>query len=79
MCGRYSIYEAMDHYLKELAPEQLIINGYDIWPIERYNVAPSTKVEIIRSTEKGLSVDKVRWAWEPFWAKSSNRPGNTPS
>ncbi|WP_122417189.1 SOS response-associated peptidase family protein [Pseudomonas viridiflava] len=69
MCGRYSIYEAMDHYLKELAPEQLIINGYDIWPIERYNVAPSTKVEIIRSTEKGLSVDKVRWGWEPFWAK----------
>ncbi|MEE4672790.1 SOS response-associated peptidase family protein [Pseudomonas alliivorans] len=69
MCGRYSIYETMDHYLKELAPEQLIINGYDIWPIERYNVAPSTKVEIIRSTEQGLSVDKVRWGWEPFWAK----------
>ncbi|MEE4091975.1 SOS response-associated peptidase family protein [Pseudomonas viridiflava] len=69
MCGRYSIYESMDHYLKELAPEQLVINGYDLWPIERYNVAPSTRVEIIRPTEQGLSVDKVRWGWTPFWAK----------
>jgi len=69
MCGRYSIYEPMDHYLKELGSEQLVINGYDLWPIERYNVAPSTHVEIIRSTEQGLSVDKVRWGWSPFWAK----------
>ncbi|WP_164708139.1 SOS response-associated peptidase family protein, partial [Pseudomonas viridiflava] len=69
MCGRYSIYESMDHYLKELAPEQLVINGHDLWPIERYNVAPSTRVEIIRPTEQGLSVDKVRWGWAPFWAK----------
>jgi putative SOS response-associated peptidase YedK len=69
MCGRYSIYEPMDHYLKELAPEQLVINGYDLWPIERYNVAPTTRVEIIRSTEEGLSVNKVRWGWAPFWAK----------
>jgi putative SOS response-associated peptidase YedK len=69
MCGRYSIYESMHHYLRELAPKQLMINGYDLWPIERYNVAPSTRVEIIRSTEQGLSVDKVRWGWSPFWAK----------
>ncbi|PBP63383.1 hypothetical protein CCL21_27655 [Pseudomonas syringae] len=69
MCGRYSIYESMDHYLKELAPAQLVINGYDLWPIERYNVAPSTRVEIIRPTEQGLSVDKVRWGWAPFWAQ----------
>ncbi len=69
MCGRYSIYESMDHYVKELAPEQIVINGYDLLPIERYNVAPSTQVEIIRPTEEGLSVDKVRWGWEPFWAK----------
>jgi putative SOS response-associated peptidase YedK len=69
MCGRYSIYEPMDHYLKELAPQQLVINGYDLWAIDRYNVAPTTRVEIIRSVEGGLSVDKVRWGWSPFWAK----------
>jgi putative SOS response-associated peptidase YedK len=66
MCGRYSIYEPMDHYLKEYAPEQLVINGYDLWPIERYNGAPTTRVEIIRPTEEGLSVDKVRWAGRHF-------------
>lgn len=64
----------MDHYLKELAPEQLVINGYDLWPIERYNVAPSTRVEIIRPTEQGLSVDKLRWGWAPFWAKGKRPP-----
>ncbi|MCW6058226.1 SOS response-associated peptidase family protein [Pseudomonas fragariae (ex Marin et al. 2024)] len=69
MCGRYSIYESMDHYLKELAPKQLVINGYDLWPIKRYNVAPSTRVEIIRPTEQALSIDKVHWGWAPFWAK----------
>ncbi|RMW09869.1 hypothetical protein ALP03_00056 [Pseudomonas amygdali pv. tabaci] len=69
MCGRYSLYESMDHYLKELAPKQLVINGYDLWPIERYNVAPTTRVEIIRPTEAGLSIDKVRWGWSPFWAR----------
>jgi putative SOS response-associated peptidase YedK len=69
MCGRYSIYEPMNHYLKELGAEQLVINGYDLWPIERYNVAPTTRVEIIRNRDQGLSVDKVRWGWSPFWAK----------
>jgi putative SOS response-associated peptidase YedK len=69
MCGRYSIYESMDHYLKALAPEQLVINGYDLWPIERFNVAPTSRVEIIRPVEQGLSIDKVRWGWSPFWAK----------
>jgi putative SOS response-associated peptidase YedK len=69
MCGRYSIYESMDHYLKELAPKQLVINGYDLWPIDRYNVAPTTRIEIIRPVDHGLSIDKVRWGWSPFWAK----------
>jgi putative SOS response-associated peptidase YedK len=69
MCGRYSIYESMDHYLKELAPTQLVINGYDLWPIERYNVAPTSRIEIIRTTNDGLRVDKVRWGWSPSWAK----------
>ncbi|TCV69028.1 SOS response-associated peptidase family protein [Pseudomonas fluorescens] len=69
MCGRYSIYEPMEYYLRELAPQQLVINGYDLWAVDRYNVAPTTKVEIIHPTNDGLSVDKVRWGWSPFWAK----------
>jgi len=69
MCGRYSIYESMDHYLKELVPKQLVINGYELWLVERYNVGPSMRVEIIRPVREGLNVNKVKWGWAPFWAK----------
>ncbi len=41
MCGRYSVYEAMDYYLRELAPWQLVIDYVPSEPINRYNVAPA--------------------------------------
>ncbi|MCC9007700.1 putative SOS response-associated peptidase YedK [compost metagenome] len=69
MCGRYSIYESMDHYLRQLSLDLVVINGYDHAPINRFNVAPSTRVEIIRPVDDGLSVDRVKWGWSPFWAK----------
>ncbi|MGO3985885.1 SOS response-associated peptidase family protein [Pseudomonas sp. SAS7] len=69
MCGRYSIYESMDHYLRQLSLDLVVINGYDHESIRRYNVAPSTRVEIIRQLDGSLSVDRVRWGWSPFWAK----------
>ncbi|MBA1202049.1 hypothetical protein G7009_09815 [Pseudomonas capeferrum] len=69
MCGRYSIYESMDYYLKQLSLDLVVINGYDHEPISRYNVAPSTRVEVIRPVEGGLSIDRVKWGWSPFWAK----------
>lgn len=69
MCGRYSIYESMDHYLRQLSLDLVVINGYDHEPISRYNVAPSTRVEVIRQVDGGLSVDRVKWGWSPFWAK----------
>lgn len=69
MCGRYSIYESMDDYLKQLALDLVVINGYDHERINRYNVAPSTRVEVIRPAPGGLSIDRVRWGWSPFWAK----------
>ncbi|WP_225789589.1 SOS response-associated peptidase family protein [Pseudomonas sp. Marseille-P8916] len=69
MCGRYSIYESMDDYLKQLALDLVVINGYDHEQINRYNVAPSTRVEVIRPVYGGLSIDRVKWGWSPFWAK----------
>lgn len=69
MCGRYSIYDAMDDYLRHLAADRTVINGYDHERINRYNVAPSTRVELIRQTGDGLRVDRVKWGWAPFWAK----------
>lgn len=47
MCGRYSIYESMDQYLRQLSLDLVVINGYDHEPISRFNVAPSTRVEVI--------------------------------
>lgn len=69
MCGRYSIYESMDHYLRQLELELVVIDGYDHEPINRYNVAPSTRVELIRPAGEHVRVDKVRWGWAPHWAK----------
>ncbi|CAM3805134.1 putative SOS response-associated peptidase YedK [Pseudomonas reidholzensis] len=69
MCGRYSIYEGMDHYLKQLSLDLVVINGYDDERINKYNVAPSTRVELIRPVYGGVSVDRVKWGWSPFWAK----------
>jgi len=71
MCGRYSMYESMDHYLRQLSLDLVVINGYDQQPINRYNIAPSTHVELLRQVDGGLSVDRVKWGWSPFWAKAS--------
>ncbi|MBH3397490.1 MULTISPECIES: SOS response-associated peptidase family protein [Pseudomonas] len=69
MCGRYSIYASMDHYLRQLSLDLVVINGYDHEPINRYNVAPSTRVEVIRQSGDELTVDRVKWGWSPLWAK----------
>ncbi|MFV2946409.1 SOS response-associated peptidase family protein [Pseudomonas japonica] len=69
MCGRYSIYDDMDTYLRQLSLELVVINGYDHERINRYNVAPSTRVELIRPVAGGVGVDRVKWGWSPFWAK----------
>ncbi|WP_407310001.1 SOS response-associated peptidase [Pseudomonas sp. nanlin1] len=69
MCGRYSLYESMDHYLRELAPEQHIISYVDPHPIERYNIAPTTRVPVLHTRDDGLHIDSLRWGWAPPWAK----------
>ncbi len=35
MCGRYSIYEPIDHYLRQLSLDLVVINGYDHEPINQ--------------------------------------------
>ncbi len=69
MCGRFSQHARMDRYLEELAFLQGVISYYDREPIERYNVAPSTRVHILRGEPDGLHIDAVRWGWAPFWDK----------
>jgi putative SOS response-associated peptidase YedK len=74
MCGRYSLYQPMDHYLRELAPQQPLVSYVEPEPIARFNVAPSTRVPVLHGDAQGLRIDKVRWGWEPFWAKGKRPP-----
>lgn len=69
MCGRIVQYEGMVAYVEELSPQGRLFSGYDGKPIARYNVAPSTKVQILRGEANGIHIDPVHWGWAPFWAK----------
>lgn len=74
MCGRYSMYQPMEVYLRELAPHQLVISYVEPEPVNRYNIAPSTRVPVIVGESAGLRLEQLRWGWEPFWAKGKRPP-----
>ena len=69
MCGRFVQYQGMSDYLEALAPDRIVVSGYDNQPIARYNVAPGTRVSILHGVDEGLQIDSVHWGWAPFWAK----------
>ncbi|WP_397453716.1 SOS response-associated peptidase family protein [Pseudomonas lurida] len=69
MCGRFVQYEGMAIFIEELSPQIELFSGYDAQPINRYNVAPSTRVQVLHTLEDGLHIDAVKWGWAPFWAK----------
>lgn len=69
MCGRFVRYEGMAIFIEELSPQTELFSGYDAQPIDRYNVAPSTRVQVLHAAEDGLHIDAVKWEWAPFWAK----------
>ncbi|WP_095184670.1 SOS response-associated peptidase family protein [Pseudomonas sp. Irchel 3H9] len=69
MCGRFVQYEGMAIFIEELSPQIDLFSGYDAQPIGRYNVAPSTRVQVLHAAEDGLHIDAVKWGWAPFWAK----------
>lgn len=69
MCGRFVQYEGMAIYIEELNPQIELFSGYDAEPINRFNIAPTTSVQVLHSKEDGLHIDAVRWGWAPFWAK----------
>lgn len=51
MCGRFAQYQGMVDYLRELNSKQEVISSYDNLPIERYNVAPHTTVQLLHAEE----------------------------
>lgn len=74
MCGRFAQYRSLADYLRELDSEEEVIGGWEDTPLERYNVAPSTQVQLLRSTAGGLVTAPVRWGWMPVWAKGKMPP-----
>ncbi|WP_043301011.1 SOS response-associated peptidase [Pseudomonas sp. M47T1] len=67
MCGRFSQAARMDQYLLEL---DFITRALPGSPPQtaRYNVAPTTRVPVLRQDEQGLRIDAIRWGWAPSWA-----------
>ena len=63
MCGRFVQYEGMAVFMEKLGPQLPLFGGYDAEPISRYNVAPTTRVQILHSTEAGVHITPVRWGW----------------
>lgn len=59
MCGRFVQYERMAIFIEELSPQIELFSGYDAQPIDRYNVAPSTGVQLLHAAEDGLHIDTV--------------------
>ncbi|MNF32198.1 putative SOS response-associated peptidase YedK [compost metagenome] len=74
MCGRFAQYQGLADYLTELNSERDVISGYDNVPIARYNVAPSTRVQLLHLDDDGLHVDPIVWGWAPHWATGQRPP-----
>lgn len=69
MCERYSIFDNMQHCLRQLSLEHLLVDGDE--RISPGEAAPSARVGLIRQTEGGLRVEPVKWGWSPFWAAAT--------
>ena len=76
MCGRLSQYHGIHDFVDALSMPYPLLNSVGDQPLERYNVAPTTRVAVLRLEEETLHVDLVRWGWRPRWAKDRAAPIN---
>jgi len=74
MCGRFAQSQSLVTYLNALNSEKEVLAGWEDTAIARYNVAPSTQVQVLRAKSGGLITAPVRWGWSPFWAKGKMPP-----
>ncbi|HIZ49568.1 MAG TPA: SOS response-associated peptidase family protein [Candidatus Pseudomonas excrementavium] len=74
MCGRFAQYRIAWEYLEPIGLQLPLLGGVDPERINRYNVAPRSKVRILHQDPDGLRWDLVPWGWEPFWAKGRRPP-----
>lgn len=74
MCGRFAQYRIPWEYIEPIGLDVPVVGGVDPEPINRYNVAPRSRVRILHQDADGLRWDLVPWGWEPFWAKEKLPP-----
>lgn len=76
MCGRLSQYHGIHDFVDALSMPYPLLNSVGDQPLERYNVAPTTRVAVLRLEEEKLHADLVRWGWRPHWAQNRAAPIN---
>lgn len=76
MCGRLSQYRGLHEFADALNSEGVWHNNVGTHDLERYNVAPTTPIAVLRLDEAGLRADLVKWGWRPHWATDRAAPIN---
>lgn len=67
MCGRFTQIKTRADYLEFLASELEFVDALDPVPIERYNVAPGTRVLVLNQREGELYLNPLMWGYGPEW------------
>ena len=67
MCGRFSQSRPRDEYLSLLPPTLQSQIAFDPEPVDRYNVAPGTKVLLLNMRNHAMHLDSVLWSYAPDW------------
>lgn len=76
MCGRLSQYRGIHDFVDALSISCPLANSAGEQPLDRYNVAPTTRVAVLNMQDGVLHADLVRWGWRPHWAKDRAAPIN---
>ncbi|WP_370572742.1 SOS response-associated peptidase family protein [Serratia sp. Res13-Sevr-LER1-36-a] len=67
MFGRFALVQTRVDYLDVLASELEVASGQDNVPIDRYNVAPGTRVILLNQRDGKIYMAPVNWGYGPDW------------
>lgn len=73
MCGRFTQYQSQVRYLEKLNSQASLAFEPNDNTIDRYNVAPTTRVQLLHWDEDGLRMSEVPWSYAPHWARGNGK------
>ena len=73
MCGRFTQYQAQVRYLEKLNWQAPLAFEPSDEPIDRYNVAPTTTVQLVHFDADGLRMSSMPWGYAPHWARGKGK------